>query len=160
MHFDYQDRSSQNITHVLRNLLRQLLQNLELRRWPIGLFEAKASTHYHSLDVPTIIQYITHCIEQFSVTFFILDALDECEDATRWKLLNIINNARHHHHNIKIFVTSRLGPDSLESTDILTVTAEKLDLELFIRAKIAHKRYDQPLQDMIVSKLMDLSNEG
>jgi hypothetical protein len=94
-------------------------------------------------------------VEQFSSTFFVFDALDECEDPTvRWKLLTFIQMAQHK-PGVKIFISSRHQLSSKTAFGISSpIRAHNEDIEAFVRERLECKHFPDELQREAVSKVV------
>lgn len=158
-YFDYLRGIEQTAISVLSNLLKQLLCALGQNDWPEGVstkLQAMSLDRGSILNVRDLIELVFLAVEQFSSTFFVFDALDECEDPTvRWKLLTFIQTAERK-PGIKIFISRRhqlSGKDSFGVT--LPIRAHNEDIEAYVREKLECKQLPNELQREVIARVVD-----
>ncbi|KAF2135816.1 uncharacterized protein K452DRAFT_209080, partial [Aplosporella prunicola CBS 121167] len=144
-YFRYDKVDSQRPENVIAALTRKLASQLEkLPEDVVGLYE----TCYQNAQIPSLEQYSESFFSiagQFLETFVVIDALDECNDKSRYFIFAFMEEVTQRLPTAKIFLTSR-PEDSIRETlntfqvpttaikaagsktDIATYAREKLDL--------------------------------
>ena len=104
---NYQRRSEQKLESILSSLLMQLVRSQSsLPECITNLFE-KHQASRTLLSVSEIASSLRSVAEVHSKVFVVVDALDECEDVTRDRMLDVLFDLQGG-CNVNIFATSRI----------------------------------------------------
>jgi hypothetical protein len=101
-YFQYNDRSNQNAEHFFRSLLKQLLHHLD------DVPPSVEQAYNQSINMgtePKFGELLRDCVFEFSLVFILIDALDECDEDSRLKILQklqLISSSR-----LRLFITGR-----------------------------------------------------
>jgi hypothetical protein len=128
--FRYSDRSEMTVRTILEVLV---MQTLERHPDCQALIEQTYARHLRERTEPTedqLLSLLRRLTESMTVTFYILDALDEAPTKIRLAVLRALSSL-----NVKLFVTSRpLKPLQARFPQALTfaIFAQDEDLDLLI----------------------------
>lgn len=164
VYFDYKDQDQQTPRNILRCLLKQLARLLPDLPQEVEAFH---KGYMENGEIPTLDDLFTAILavsKQFSNTFFVFDALDECDpEMQRKQLLPLFHKMVE--GGINVFLTSRPGfkdiQHSLQDSAKIELAAKKQDIDTFIRARIDENPEARRLvlqgrcQDQIISDLTD-----
>ena len=160
LYFDYNDRASQQIPEVLSNLLHQLV--LQIPELDESL-ENAYDTMFQERRVPTgarLIDILCSYINKFGSCFLILDALDECGEDERIKLLVTLQElCRKTSQPCKLLLTSRphIQPTiHLQDSVSLEINADTDEIRQFIKSKLDDKVDILPYErELIVERILE-----
>ena len=126
----------QTLTNILASLLKQLIQEQST----LPSVVRKLYEDYGDTGMPPTMNDVSAALlsllDLYSETFFVIDALDECSDETRWGLIEKLREFEPH---VCLMVLSRFRGDiseELKDFQRLEVKADKADIELFIDTQI------------------------
>lgn len=129
----------QTVNSLLGSILRQLIQDSNY----IGQAVQDLYEHHRQRSTPppleSILLLLQKTFDTHSETYLIIDGLDECEEETRWDLIDQVNKFP----GIHLMVTSRYLSaieDELENFVRFEIKANKMDMELFIDYQIQRNR--------------------
>lgn len=139
IYFDYKEQEQQKPIAVLSSLVKQITSQLphlpaEIEKLYDDLrFQEKRPT------MEELYIALVAASKNFSRTFFVFDALDECDQQSqRRELLPLFH--RMGEDGISLFLTSRQHPEdireSLHGVAKIEITAKEEDIERYILAKI------------------------
>lgn len=146
---------------MLKSILLQLVS-----RKPVVTEEVTEAYKKHekkgtTLTLPECCRLLQAAIVCFSMTYLVIDALDECTDGTRDLLFAELLKMKQH---ISILVTSRhTFSDHYDSERALrlNIEADALDIRHYLEARTtesrmlqAHIKKDQSLHQSIISGIM------
>lgn len=161
IYFNYSEAEKQNPTNLLKSILLQLVS-----RQPVVTKELTEAYKKHAkegttLSLPECCRLLQAAIVCFSMTYLVIDALDECTEGTRDKLFAELRKMKQH---ISILITSRHTFSDYyeaESALRLDIEADALDIRHYLEARItessklqAHIKKDQSLHEIIVSSIV------
>ena len=161
IYFNYSEAEKQNPTNLLKSILLQLVS-----RRPVVTEELTEAYKKHAKDgttlsLPECCRLLQAAIVCFSMTYLVIDALDECTESTRDILFAELRKMNQH---ISILVTSRHTFSDYydsESTLRLNIEADALDIRHYLEARItesrmlqAHIKKDQNLHEIIISGII------
>jgi len=136
MYLDYADRQAQTMENIVASLVKQLSlrkSSDDIR----GLYE-QCQKGKSRPDLNKLEATLQTVCSRFKHVFFILDALDECEDIVRVPLLAQLEGLNQ--SRIKFFLTSRpYFPDiqeSLRNYPQITIKAQDSDITILIHKRI------------------------
>ncbi|KAJ3499541.1 hypothetical protein NLG97_g247 [Lecanicillium saksenae] len=164
---DYRDSKTQDAPEILSSIVKQFVEQSCILHPEVEAFRDRHMSMRSKR--PTERDYLALIItlsKRFNKTFVFIDALDECSEINRDKLLPCLQALQIW---TRLFVTSRL---SVELTGKLTnnvridVTAHDSDVKAFISAKLASGATrisralakDHEIEDTIINSIVDHSN--
>ena len=168
---NYQDQSSQTVTNIIGALLKQFLekdfeQSGAISNDVLNLYRKHKSRYSHpSLEELTTLLYAQ--ISAYDRTFIVVDALDECPQASgaREMLLDVLRYLRKPEMKSSLFVTSRFHSGieaEFEGHEKLEIAADSNDVKTYVQFMVQrHHRLTRfvdgnpVLQDMIVQTLTE-----
>jgi protease II len=149
IYFNYKEQDKQKPTHVLSSLTKQLISQASTQPLPEKLenFHKDQKTP-NSGELYDILLDVT---KFFTRTFFIFDALDECDQSSQRKeLLPLFH--RMGGNGMKLFLTSREHPEdvqiSFEKISKMKLWAKDEDVATYIEQKIS----EYPQAESLVSQ--------
>ena len=126
--------------HSLNNLLASLLKQLAQDQESLPSVLKKLYERYGELGTPPssadIIEALACCFDLYKDVYFVIDALDECTEDTRWQL---VEKLRELDPKVCILILSRFRGDieeELHDFERVEIKASKADIELFIDGQI------------------------
>lgn len=126
--------------HSITNLVGSLLKQTAHHYSTLPKNIKKLYDLYGETGSPPPVNEILHALvgllEDNAETYLVIDALDECNDETRWELLGKLRQLQ---PNIHLLILSRFRGDideELNDFKRLEIEANKADVELFIDAQI------------------------
>ena len=162
IHFDYQQKSTQNCVNIFSSLLRQLLGCFGPNPWPTDIQKSlnRSCDSRRALDIRELVSLIHRCSKHFEVVFLVFDALDECDDLIlRWKVIDFIDSSLRSEQNFRVLLTSRPQlslNDRLGCSITVDIIAHAADIEKFIRDHLQYvgRRFSTSLKEEIVNTLV------
>lgn len=93
-------------------------------------------------DIAALIQLLKSCSLKFTTIYAVFDAFDECSDAHQDEILAFLSQLQQ--LNYRLLISSRLHlrqqlQDRLSDTQIIQVSADELDLKLYITTRLDQK---------------------
>lgn len=167
IYFDYQN--VQKSAEILATLINQLCRKKKVL--PDHLIRFRES-HLRYFDIPSYEELQAQLIElpkAFDQVFFVVDAIDECEDLANFLPL-ITTLAQTTSCKFKVFVTSRREKDiaasfTSQSFSTIEIEATKVDADIatFVQFQLETRTdstcvIDQELKDKIRDALVSQSN--
>ena len=161
IYFNYSEAEKQNPTNLLKSILLQLVS-----RKPVVIEELTEAYEKHvkegtTLSLPECCRLLQAAIVGFSMTYLVIDALDECTESTRDILFAELRKMKQH---ISILITSRhTFSDYYDSESVLrlNIEADALDIRHYLEARITGSRMlqtyirkDQNLHETIISGII------
>lgn len=130
---EYKQVAEQTISNLLGSILGQLIQQgkVDLESFRSNYHQSK--NHRTQLSPAELSKIINAAANRLSRLYIVIDALDECDDATRLKLVSEIRRLPSHTHTL---VTSRFSPDTenlLDDSTKLEIRAQDIDLQSYIK---------------------------
>lgn len=174
VYFNYQDQVLQKPTKILAALIKQLCRKKKIIPDHLKQFY---NSYSRDAEIPSYEKLQAQLVElsrtSFDQVFFIMDALDECENRTQF-LPFITALARESSCTLKVFVTSRREKDILSTftrgaagfpTIQVEATRVDADIAAFVHFEIDRRTgednfcvIDQGLRDKIEKTLVSQSN--
>ncbi|KAH6909889.1 hypothetical protein BKA70DRAFT_178830 [Coprinopsis sp. MPI-PUGE-AT-0042] len=149
----YSDRADLTVRNILEVLVKQTVE----RHPECGLFAEQAyARHLREKTQPTeaeLLQLLRRFIEAFTMTFYLLDALDEAPDKIQVDLVQKIASL-----NVRLFITSRpLKAVETRVPDVhrFHIVAQEGDLDLHIAQEIGRSRDLADLLERVGPSLRD-----
>ena len=141
--FDSPSAENSAATYIIATLLKQLARRIE--SFPEELVEV-FSAQYKNDQTPTLdfcVQSFRPLARQFTETFIVIDALDECNEISRALILDFIYDVTETMPSIKLFITSRRESTIAESFLALKVPAIEIhakhvetDIEKYVNGRL------------------------
>ncbi|KAI5849332.1 hypothetical protein DFP73DRAFT_289150 [Morchella snyderi] len=111
IYFNYKEQDKQKPTHILSSLIKQLISHASAQPLPTkleGFHKAQKSPKFGELY-----EILLGVTKHFTITFFIFDALDECDqNSQRKELLPLFH--RMGSDGMKLLLTSREHPEDIQ----------------------------------------------
>ncbi len=109
---NYKRRAEQTSSDLLAGLLKQLVQQLRSMPKEVEVLYEKHTKTKTRPPFAEITSVLRACLSHFSKLYFVVDALDECENSAgdRYQLLHEIFHLQGD-HEVRLFATSRFVPD-------------------------------------------------
>jgi hypothetical protein len=114
------------------------------------------------MDYEMAKQLLREFVDAFPQTTLVIDALDECEEATRMGFVDLLEDlARSAARPIKVFVSSRLDRDIAERFEsgpsvAIRATDNQNDIAMFVRAEIAGRPlWRRKLSEQLCAEVVD-----
>jgi Cdc6-like AAA superfamily ATPase len=160
----YKERASQTASSLICNLTKQLVKALAYI--PVELTKIFQNHSETKMELPLSesTRAFRAVVNHLSRTFIIIDALDECDEGSRERLLEQL---RHIVPEIQILATSRhISRDESGFKNALRVeiSAQREDLEIYVDSRLEsetrlkqHIQGDSKLKAMIKSTLLERS---
>ncbi|KAH6916284.1 hypothetical protein BKA70DRAFT_1179752, partial [Coprinopsis sp. MPI-PUGE-AT-0042] len=158
VYFRYSDRSEVTVRNILEVLV---MQTLERHPGCLALVEQTYARHLRERTEPTetqLLALLRQLIEVMTITFYVLDALDEAPTKIRLALLKTLSLL-----NAKLFITSRplmTIEANFPEAHIFAIVAQDADIDLHIakgindNAELQRLLLDNPLlRNEIVSTI-------
>ena len=141
-YFDYQDQQSQRFSDVFSNMLKQLVRFSPDRfREIYELHSSKSTNQSFSLDE---VHALSHeIVALFDRAYIVIDALDECNEADRDKLISRLEKLQATSGRLHILITSRpkqVVSDAFPGAGLLEISANELDIQTYINERIKTER--------------------
>ncbi|KAF2812133.1 uncharacterized protein BDZ99DRAFT_383210, partial [Mytilinidion resinicola] len=129
----------QTVDSLLGSVLKQLIQDSNVLDQAVqDLYE-----HHRQRNTPppleSIVVRLQKALETYKEVFLVIDGLDECEEETRWDLIEHVSKFP----GVRLMVTSRYLSaieEELENFVRLEIRAHKMDIELFVEYQIQRNR--------------------
>ena len=161
IYFNYSEAEKQNPTDLLKSVLLQLVFRKSVVTEELTEAYKKHTKEGTTLSLPECCRLLQAAIVRFSMTYLVIDALDECTEGTRDILFAELRKMKQH---ISILVTSRhtfsdyYDPESALRLDI---EADAVDIRHYLEARItesrkmqAHIERDQSLYETMISSII------
>lgn len=164
-YFNYQDPKSQSAEDVVACLLKQLIyQSASLPENLESAYDRWVSSGTLKPNLDTLVELLADCGESFDRVFILCDALDECLEAERLKLISRFQ--RFTECGFKLFVTTRphlvdideglLRELEITPSEMLAISADKGDVEKYLNEELEKEdelREDPDLKTDIIKKI-------
>ncbi|KAF2796045.1 hypothetical protein K505DRAFT_222466, partial [Melanomma pulvis-pyrius CBS 109.77] len=129
----------QVVSSLLGAVLRQLIQDSNILDQAVqDLYE-----HHRQRSTPppleSIVLLLQKTFQTYKDAFLVIDGLDECEEETRWDLIDQVNKFP----GVRVMVTSRYLSsieEELENFVRFEIKANKMDMELYIDYQVQRNR--------------------
>ena len=152
LYFSFQQRQEHKLEELLTSLLQQLLRGLHPLPAQISLLYKKHNKRSRP-SCDEICDVLVAILAKYSKSYIVVDALDECQETCRQgflrKILDLQSKTK-----FKLFVTSRLIPDSEETFGkalTLQIHAHNDDIETYLESRMPElPRYVQ--RDSVLQK--------
>lgn len=135
IYLKYNDKG-QSLNNLLASLLVQLIQEQTPLSGTVRRLYESYGDYGTNPSLKDISDALSEALDLYTEVFFVVDALDECNDETRWglveKLRELLPKAR-------LLILSRFRGDideELTEFKRLEIKASKADVEIFIDAQI------------------------
>jgi hypothetical protein len=148
-YFEYQEQKQQTILEVVASIVKQLLSQIPLFRFPQEVQAIFAAKKSQCPMVDDLIQMLLSILARFSRVFIICDALDEMHrHSQRDHLLPLFHRMKD--SGIALFLTTRPHPadiqDSFGSASIMELTPDKNDVRRYVEGRLFD---DVSFQDVV-----------
>lgn len=160
IYFDYQKKEDQTANVVTGSILRQWAQyqpELDSSIKSLYAVHQQYQNTPRSLSIDEYVRCMNSLADHFSLTFIMLDALDECESHERFELLNRV--VRHMNvERTRIFATCRPHvhnvSDFFKNSEKVEIVAHMDDLRSYVTEELGTRELlEDSLKDEIVNKL-------
>ncbi|KAJ6032479.1 Major facilitator superfamily domain general substrate transporter [Penicillium herquei] len=155
---------------IIRSLLRQLVTTShhsdKVLKEVQTLYNAKGNTS-SVLDIAAHRDLLVNSVNSYRRTTFVIDALDECDERKRKKLMDTINSLRSLSNPVRVFISTRPRDDverHFHGDPIIENKCEGLETDIkdFILEKTADlphwPRFSQSTQTEIINTLSEKSD--
>jgi hypothetical protein len=161
IYFNYKEQGSQGISNILGSLIKQICQQPpQLSQLPPQLEHLTSGGRTPSEE--ELLLTLFEMSKQFSQTFLVFDALDECDrESQRGKLLPMLHLMGE--NGFRVFMTSRRYADDIEerfrNVPSIEIVAHDDDIKSYISERLgaypSAKRMIKAagLEDEVVSRL-------
>jgi NACHT domain len=170
--FDSSSEDRKTATAMLRGLLWQLItQNLQLVRFLLLKYRAQKEKLFTSFDALwNVFLSIANDVAS-GEKYFIIDALDECQQDSRDPLLKALydtfqpSNLGKYLPDIRILITSRPYPEIREelqqfnNKDLSSFDMAKRDVEVFIHKKVAELQQKKRYTPKVTAEILQILTE-
>jgi hypothetical protein len=169
VYYDYKKEELGDPSRIIKALIKQLCRTIDTI--PADLCRYKSDSHqppFGSLQSSFI-----ELVRSFKEVFLLVDALDECPERERYRILRFLTEIVRKLPRTKVFVTSRKEPDIARAfeeneTPVIRIKAENVaeDIETFVRAEIKRLRkgYDGKIlhleSDALENKITKTLTDG
>jgi hypothetical protein len=161
IYFDSQDQEYQTALNVFASLLKQLAVRLKEMSPTITSMYNRHRIRRTRPELSELVECILSISAQFSSSFILLDALDECERSQRQKILNAIS--RIHSGGVSILATGRhhiANVDYFKSSPTINIRADIKDLRHFLTQKLAEARLENAKLDEEIVEILSTNADG
>jgi len=169
-YFDFAAQKEQSPTAILRSLLKQIVSGLE--KIPAKIIqtfrEQKGATGCRKLGLGEILEMLQD-ISSSRRTFICIDALDECMEEYRAKLLDSLKQILHKSPSTRIFLAGRshirneVEEHLAGRVAAVRITPTKGDIVRFLRAKLKEDTtpdaMDKNLEEDIIKSIPETVSE-
>ena len=152
VYFDYKNREAQTGDYIIRTILKQLLVQLDVIPRDLEAVHDDCCSHFKTPEEVTFIRQLASVAASFASVYIVLDALDECADATLEDLINFIQQMKDSH--IKFFCTFRPSviKDQLSSSIIHSIHAHDDDVRNYLSIRLGKEwRHNRQLLPPIIN---------
>ncbi|KAL8756238.1 MAG: hypothetical protein Q9199_003060 [Rusavskia elegans] len=162
---DYADQRALRTETILGTILKQLFVNGHIPEAVERAFPRGDGEDAHTLNVNNLIDLVCLAIKQPSLTFIILDGLDECEKNTRKEILSFVGRLQKIDTlTIKLFISCRQEDQMLRSlqgvpTIHLTSSSLEDDIRLFVAASVSSRITSGELRTRDPSLVQEIADE-
>jgi DNA polymerase III delta prime subunit len=157
-------------TAILRGLLYQLIkQNPRLLQFLQLRYEERKETLFKSFDALWALFIDIAKDKATGKKYFIIDALDECDQESREIFLKQLNQTFLHHNldlsNLHMLITSRPYPEIVEelgvfnNKELSSFDKSTQDIEMFIQQKVADFKTKKRYTTKIAAKISQILTE-
>ncbi|KAJ5728716.1 uncharacterized protein N7483_003224 [Penicillium malachiteum] len=139
---------------VLQSYVRQLstaVGSTQHIRKKLKIVSDQAERQGSHLGFENCITQLKESINEYSETFIILDALDECDQDSRWRLIHVIKDlVSKSDRPLKVFISSRPYDDDIKmqisgNNVKLKAIKNQGDIEKFVNAEVDKPRRWGPI---------------
>ncbi|KAM3439393.1 hypothetical protein MY4824_002668 [Beauveria thailandica] len=164
---NYRDSDTHNTLEILSSIVKQFVEQCPVLHSEVEAFrDRQMSMRSKSPAERDYLALIRTLSKRFAKAFVFIDALDECPEINRDKLLPCLKALQ---DSVRLFVTSRLSVDltgKLSNIVRINVKAHDSDVRAFISAKLASGATrisralakDDKMEDTIINSIVDQSN--
>lgn len=158
---NYKRQETQTTIDLLAAVLKQLVQECPLYGGPVAVLHERHADRRTRPSLDEICSALRSVLTNYSKTYIIIDALDECKDSdgTRRKLLTTLRNLRTR-TDVRLLVTSRFVTrieQLFQGSPMLEIKASEKDVKRYVAGqlhrlpKCVHR--DPGLQAEILDKI-------
>ncbi|KAM5437912.1 hypothetical protein MaudCBS49596_006473 [Microsporum audouinii] len=158
-YFDYQDQDLQTHSGVLSSILRQIIAMMpDIPQCVMGAYtKSGGSSSLPAHELEKLILSITQGVQR---TYIIIDALDECIEATNRKpLLSFLNQISKQNPAVRLFVTSRPYPRDIHTAfqahRQIVIQAHESDLRRYLYREIDLADVQDVVDHEFATKVVD-----
>jgi len=169
-YFDFADPEEQSPAAILGSVLKQIVGGRD--QVPEGIVKAFRNRGKviggQRLSLEEIIEFLKD-ISTAQSTFICLDALDECPQGQRVKLLDSLNQIMQNSPSVRIFLTGRphirgeIEKHLAERAATRPIAPTKDDIIIFLRAKLKEdtipEAMDESLEGEIIKNILETVSE-
>lgn len=133
----------QSAFNVMKSILKQLImQRGGVPTNLVSIYDLRPTVPKAPLEEIEVRTVFESLVEQGQDIYIVIDALDECAERTRKKLLEWLKNV--FHSNTRVFITSRFSKgieEDMEKADEIEIRANVEDMAYHIQRRIAEDKY-------------------
>lgn len=155
------ERERADPTHILRSILRQLSTPRSTSTLPTCVVDKYNKERGSFLDLGDTLDLIIDIIKNRTITFIVLDALDECDSSLQYELIDALETIlRESQSLVKIFVSSRNDSDLVcwlqeyPNKEILS-SDNQVDLAAFVDDEVDRRVDGRPRRLLRARKISD-----
>jgi len=160
-YFDFTAPEEQPPAVVLGSLLRQVIGGLD--QVPESILKAFRDRGKvvggPKLALSKIVEFLQD-ITSSRPTFICIDALDECQEGYRLKLLDLLNQILQKSHGARLFLTGRphirreVEKHFAGRAETRSITPTKNDIIIFLRAKLGEDTMPDAMDDSLKEEII------
>jgi len=141
VYFDYKNREAQTADYVVRTILKQLLVQLDVIPRDLEAVYDDCCSQFKQPEKSLYIRQLLSVKARFSSVYILLDALDECTDATLENIVNLVCQLKD--SGVRVFSTFRpnligLG-DQLNVSVMHSIYAHNEDIRNYVSIQLDEK---------------------
>ena len=164
LYFDYRDQGSQSLENVVASLLRQVVSQKSVLPTSLVELYTKLGEQKRKPPIQDLERILLHICQDFDQVFIAIDALDECDEATRRKYILPFLAALQKIPRVRLFVTSRPYPEdirkALDPAPQIHVQASDADLRMYLRRRIEDSGNADIIDEEFKQHLIDIVTNG
>ena len=160
----YKKQSEQSFTDLLQMLLRQCAKSAYGMPDPIQNLYQRCTGEGRRPSEEEMQSTLDSVMSAFTLTYIVHDAVDECEDQVRNKVIKELH-AFQKRHDVRLLVTSREREDiesAVQPARTIPIKASNDDMEKYIRARLGElpgcETSDVELQEKVIDAVVTASD--
>ena len=149
---NYKEQSTQSLEELVASVLKQVIQNLPLASESIKTFCEEFRDKHRRPKLPNLIDVLRLEIRRYSKVFFVIDALDECPEDYRGRLIAELESIS---STVNLMVTSRpldLIKQEFQGACDLDINAMDGDVRKYIGSRLGIRR-GQTKNEILLARL-------
>ena len=166
-YFDFAERKEQSATSMLGSLVKQMVSGMEnIPEDIMGAFQEHERSIGGRRPQHASLVKMLKAIASSRPTFICIDALDECAEGERPKLLDSLNEILKQSPGTRIFVTGRPHiRDQVERrlaghVASLLVSSTRADITRYLHARLGHDETPDAMDDGLKAEILEKISEN